>query len=257
MKTSEDAFGHAILDYFEGRNQREAASFGCRTWFSEYPDWFERERKAIAKARGRILDVGCAAGRHSLYLQGQGHEVLAVDSSPLAVRVCRKRGVRRAKVVRVTGLSRRLGTFDTVLMLGNNFGLMGNLQRGRWLLRRMKGMTPPSGVLLAGSGYSQDGQSPEFMARVAENLRQGRLPGEFTLRPRYRNYVSPPIKWLYASKADMTHVLDSTGWHVKEFFDDDPATGAFVALIEKENCRTISSTRRRGRCGRWRNWLER
>jgi SAM-dependent methyltransferase len=246
MKTKDDAFGHAILDYFEGSNREEAASFGCRTWFSEYPDWSERERQAIAYAKGRILDVGCAAGRHSLYLQERGHDVLAIDNSPLAIRVCKKRGVQRAKVLRVTQLSRKLGSFDTILMFGNNFGLMGNLQRGQWLLRRLKGMTPLHGIILAGSGYSEDNQGPEFMGRVAENRRQGRLPGEFTLRPRYRNYVSPPIKWLYASKNDMITVLDGTGWQAKEFVDDDPPTSGFVALIQKDG-QTSSASRRQRR----------
>ena len=249
MKTSDDAFGHAILDYFEGRNPQEAASFGCRTWFAEYPDWFERERKAIAHAKGRILDVGCAAGRHSLYLQARDHEVLAIDSSPLAIRTCKNRGVRRARVLRVTELCRRLGTFDTILMLGNNFGLTGNIRRGRWLLRRLKGMTSSGGIILAGSGYSEDKQSPEFMARVAANRKQRRLPGEFTLRPRYKNYVSPPIQWLYASKSDMRTILDGTGWQVRRFFDDDPPTSAFVALVEKKDCRTSSISRRRRRPG--------
>lgn len=243
MTTSEDPFGHAILDYFEGRNRQEAAAFGCRTWFSDHRDWLLRERKAIRYARGRVLDIGAAAGRHALYLQDRGHDVLAIDNSPLAISVCRKRGVRKAKALRVTNLSRRLGTFDTVLMLGNNFGLMGNLKRGQWLLRRLKGMTPCDGIILAGSGYSEDGQSPEFMARVAENREQGRLAGEFTLRPRYRRYVSSPIKWLYASKEDMMRILEGTGWQVKEFFDDDPPTSAFVALIEKGNRRPSSSSR--------------
>ena len=242
MKTTDDAFGHAILDYFEGRNRQEAASFGCRTWFSDYQDWFVREQKAVRHAKGRILDVRCAAGRHALYLQERGHKVLAIDTSVLGIRVCRQRGVKHAKVLGVTELSAKLGTFDTILMLGNNFGLVGNLRRGQWMLRRLKGMTAPDGIILAGSGFSEANQSAEFRARVAVNRREGRLPGEFTLRPRYGNYVSPPIKWLYASKRHMMHILDGTGWQAKEFFDDDPPTGAFVALIEKENCRTSSSS---------------
>ena len=247
MKTKDDAFGHAILDYFEGRNRQEAASFGCKTWFTDYQDWFLRERKAIRHAKGRILDVGCGAGRHALYLQERGHDVLAIDASPLGIRVCRKRGVKYAQVLGVTKLGAKLGTFDTILMLGNNFGLVGNLRRGQWLLRRLKGMTPADGIILAGSGFSEANQSVGFRARVAENRRRGRLPGEFTLRPKYRGYVSPPIQWLYASERDMMRILDGTGWQAKEFFHDDPPTSAFVALIEKKDGRTNSSSHRRRR----------
>jgi SAM-dependent methyltransferase len=242
MKTGNDPFGEAILDYFEGRNREEAASSGCRTWFSDYDNWFKREQSAIACAKGRVLDIGCAAGRHALYLQERGHRVVATDNSPGAIEVCRRRGVEDARVLSVTALSSRLGIFDTIVMFGNNFGLVGNLRRGRWLLRRLKGMTAPDGIILAGSGYSESNQSAEFMARVAENRREGRLPGEFTLRPRYRGHVSPPMKWLYASKSDMTTILHGTGWQVKAFFDDDPPTTAFVALIAKEDCRISSAS---------------
>jgi 2-polyprenyl-3-methyl-5-hydroxy-6-metoxy-1,4-benzoquinol methylase len=34
--------------------------------------------------KGRVLDVGCGAGRHSLYLQEKGFDVLGTDISPLA-----------------------------------------------------------------------------------------------------------------------------------------------------------------------------
>jgi len=229
MKDSQDAFGHAIADYFHGENLEEAGRFGCRTWFSDYHDWFEREKKAITYAKGRILDIGCAAGRHSLFLQARGHEVLAIDSSPLAISVCQKRGIKNAAVVPVTQVSYRLGLFDTLLLLGNNFGLMGNLTRGRWLLRRFKRLTPPDGIIIAGDGFDMDA-SDTFRKQVERNLQQGKMPGEFCIRMRYRHYISPPIHWLYASQEDMCCLLDGTGWYVHEFITD--STSAFVGILK-------------------------
>jgi len=83
LKNKNDAFGVAIYDWYLGDNSEELASKGCRTWFSEYDNWFEREKKAIKLVKGEVLDIGCAAGRHSLYLQNKGHKVMAVDNSPL------------------------------------------------------------------------------------------------------------------------------------------------------------------------------
>jgi len=40
---------------------------------------------------GRALDLACGAGRHALYLAGLGWEIVAVDSSPAAVRMVRER----------------------------------------------------------------------------------------------------------------------------------------------------------------------
>lgn len=230
---NQDPFGHAILDYFEGKNQEKAASFGCRTWFSDYNDWFEREKNAITHAKGNVLDIGCAAGRHTLYLQEQGHEVVAVDNSPLAIDVCRRRGVRNPKVIPVTRLSFRLGIFDTILMLGNNFGLLGNRNRGQWLLRRFKRMTPPGGIILAGSGYDLQAIKSAFGKQVKQNIRHGRLPGAIVFRKQYRRYISEPIKWLYASPDHMCRVLRGTGWMLDDVIKDD--TGAFVGIIHKES----------------------
>jgi hypothetical protein len=42
----------------------------------------------------------------------------------------------------VTGISRRLGTFDTLLMLGNNFDLCGSAVRARWLPQRFYAEEP-------------------------------------------------------------------------------------------------------------------
>ncbi|MDG6899020.1 MAG: class I SAM-dependent methyltransferase [Nitrososphaerota archaeon] len=44
--------------------------------------------------KGKVLDVGCGAGRVALYLQGWGLDVVGVDNSPFALRVARLRGVR-------------------------------------------------------------------------------------------------------------------------------------------------------------------
>ena len=44
------------------------------------------ERRSMRYVRGRVVDVGCAAGRVPLYLQERGHDVVGLDSSPLAVR---------------------------------------------------------------------------------------------------------------------------------------------------------------------------
>ncbi|NQT82293.1 class I SAM-dependent methyltransferase, partial [bacterium] len=76
-------------------------------------------------ARGKVLDIGCGAGRNSLYLQQKGLDVLGIDLSPLAIMVCQLRGFKKARVMSITEVDSRLGTFDTIVMYGNNFGLFG------------------------------------------------------------------------------------------------------------------------------------
>ena len=159
MKDYQDAFGHEIYDYFEGKGSFEIIerddgyfdlSRGAKVYLSEYEDWPPHEKEAMHYVCGRVLDVGCGAGRHLLYRQQNGFDVMGVDNSPLAIEVCRRRGIH-AELCSITQISPRLGTFDTILMLGNNFGLFGSPERAKRLLERFHRITSPNGRIIAES----------------------------------------------------------------------------------------------------------
>ena len=80
---------------------------------------------------GRVLDVGCGAGRYSLYLQKKGFDVLGIDVSPLAVKVCRLKGVKKTQVMSIEALNFKPRSFDSVLMMGNNFSLFGSFKKAK------------------------------------------------------------------------------------------------------------------------------
>ena len=77
LKSEQDAFGQMIWAYYKGKEvfeiwERSDGHISVdlpKTYFSEYEDWALHQRKAIEFVKGRVLDVGCGAGRHSLYLQ--------------------------------------------------------------------------------------------------------------------------------------------------------------------------------------------
>ena len=96
MKYDQDAYGHAVFDYLKGMGGSEigerddgfvSPSGGPKVYFGNYRDWSPDQRKAMRYVRGRVLDIGCGAGRHSLYLQEKGFDVLGIDTSPLALKV--------------------------------------------------------------------------------------------------------------------------------------------------------------------------
>src|SRR5215469_2807903 len=90
---------------------------------------------ALARAPGRVLDLGAGAGRASLVLQERGQDVVALDVSPGAIEVCRRRGVHQVYLGTVAELAAtRPAPFDSVLMLGNNLGLLGSPQHAREVL---------------------------------------------------------------------------------------------------------------------------
>ena len=105
-------------------------------YFREYAKWPSLERQAIKFAKGRILDIGCGAGRHSLHLQQKGLNVTGIDISPGAVKVCKLRGLKKAYNRSISDAGKfKADYFDTVLMLGNNFGLFGSAKGVKRILK--------------------------------------------------------------------------------------------------------------------------
>ena len=108
MKPHEDAFGQEIYDHYMGKGgfeivERDDGYFdktnGPDYYFLDYDHWPTHQKKGIRYAKGRVLDIGCGAGRHVLYLQDKGLDVLGIDISPLAIKVCKKRGLKKAKAM--------------------------------------------------------------------------------------------------------------------------------------------------------------
>lgn len=240
LKDSQDAFGHGMLDYYHGTRtslviERDDGYFepdvGLQMYFTEYQDWHPDERKAMRYVRGRVLDIGCGAGKHSLYLQQKGLDVVGIDNSPLAIEVCRLRGLRDVRSVPVTRIGPRLGVFETIVMLGNNFGLFGNPIRAKRLLRRLHGMTSRHGRIIAQSADPYRTDSPDHLEYHERNQAKGRLPGQVRLRVRYRKYTTPWWDLLLVSKQEMADILDGTGWRANIYLETE--TASYIAILEK------------------------
>src|SRR5438128_7956129 len=160
MNDNQDAFGHELYGYLQGEEGYEiverddgffGAAVGPLSYFAGYKQWPAHYKKAMRYVRGRVLDIGCGAGRHALHLQEQGFDVVGIDISPLAIEVCRRLGLKDARLLSITQVSPKLAKFDTLLMLGNNFGLMGNSTRAKWLLKRFRRTTTPRARIIAES----------------------------------------------------------------------------------------------------------
>ncbi len=241
MKENRDALGQELLDFHNGKEVNEIierddgminVSLGPAAYFSGYDSWFEHERIAIGFAHGRVLDIGCGAGRHALFLQEKGHEVVAIDNSPGAIEVSRQRGVRDARLLSITNISRRLGVFDTILMMGNNFGLMGNKRRAKWLLRRFRNMVPENGLLIVTSVDIYADVPPEHAAYHEQNIKRGRMPGQVRIRVRYKRHCSSWFDYLLVSPDELNGIITDTGWKIARIVM--PEERLYAAIIQKK-----------------------
>jgi SAM-dependent methyltransferase len=242
LKPEQDAFGQAVWDHAHGANafeiiERSDGYFAISSGPAEYlagPDFWAPHVKAALQrhAHGRVLDVGCNAGRHARYLQQQGLEVLGVDVSPLSIAVAKERGLAHAEVLSIDELSAELGTFDTILMLGNNFGLFGSAAKARRLLRRFKTFTSAGATLIAESLNVYDTKDPDHLAYLASNRERGRMSGQIRMRGRYKRLVTPWFDYLMVSPQEMESLLEGTGWRVTTRY---PATGGrlYTYIIER------------------------
>jgi SAM-dependent methyltransferase len=241
LSSKQDAYGQAMLDHLEGRGgftpmiERDDglvdADFGVAHYFAE--KWSAHEREAFGQLGGRVLDVGAGAGRVSLYLQKRGHEVVAIDNSPLAVRVCKERGVRNARVVPFAAIDSSLGTLDGLVMWGNNFGLFGTAKRARWMLRRLKRLTSSGAKIVAQTLDIYQTQQPEHLAYHRFNRRRGRMAGELRIRVRYKMRTTPWFDYMMAAPHEIEAILEGTGWFLERVIAR-PESPQYVAVIEKE-----------------------
>lgn len=240
IPSERDAYGRAMYDQLHGGAEPEVierddgfvAVAEVGTYLQPVEAWPPRQRRALRYVRGRVLDVGCGAGRHALELQRRGLDVLGIDVSPLAIRAARERGLARAKVMSVTELSPRLGTFDTVLMLGSNFGLFASRARARWLLRRLRGMTSERARIVAESRDVFQTTDATHLRYQARNRRRGRLSGQVRIRVRYRDCATPWFDYLMVSRDEMATILDGTGWRIERTLESDGP--GYVAVIGKQ-----------------------
>jgi SAM-dependent methyltransferase len=240
LTSRQDAFGHAMYDFYRGLGGVEIVerddglvvpSGGPAMYLAPYTEWPQHQKEAIALARGKVLDIGCGAGRVGLHLQSLGLDALGIDVSPLAIKVCKLRGLRKARVLPITEATGRLGTFDTLVMYGNNFGLLGGFRRARWLLRRFYGITGDQALIIAESRDPYPTSAPHHLAYHRLNRRLGRMGGQLRIRVRYLTYATPWFDYLLASKEEVRAILSGTGWKVSRFFN--AADGVYIAVIAK------------------------
>ncbi|CAM3922131.1 class I SAM-dependent methyltransferase [Flavobacterium weaverense] len=202
-----DLFGKAILDYQTNNFPEdlitettisEEDEMSVSYLFRSYDEMPILEQKALQLSKGKILDVGCGAGSHSLYLQNEKNlEVLAIDISEYAINACKLRGVKNTKVQNVLDLdsSDSASKYDTILLLMNGTGIFGTLKDTTKYLQKLKGLLNPQGQILIDSSdiiYMFDEDEEGAYSIPAEGY-YGEL--EFTVS--YKGEKENPFPWLY------------------------------------------------------------
>lgn len=153
-----DILGSAMESYFLRNddtpvrvfiNKNEEPEMFPSIFFRPYKNMLKYEKIALKESQGKVLDLGCGAGCHALYLQGKGYDVTAVEISKKSVKVAQKRGV--VNVINEDWRNLSLKNFDTVLVLMNGMGLAESPAELKAMFRKLKSFLSKSGCVLIDS----------------------------------------------------------------------------------------------------------
>ncbi len=198
-----DLLGKAILDFQTNNNPEnvitettisEADEMQIEYMFRSYNDMPKLEKEALKLAKGEILDVGCGAGSHALYLKENGFDVLPIDISENAIKACKLRGLENAEVIDVLDIKNQ--KFDTILLLMNGTGIFGKLNKVAQYLNHLKELLNDGGQILIDSSdliymFDEDEDGGKWIPMHADYY------GELVFNLSYKGENEDPFDWLY------------------------------------------------------------
>ena len=223
-----DLFGKAILDFQTNNSPEdlitettisEEDEMSVAYLFRDYSRMPILEQKALLLAKGKVLDVGCGAGSHSLYLQNEKKlTVTSIDISEKAVKACKLRSVLNAKVEDLL----RFETdekFDTIILLMNGTGIFGKLENVPNYLQKLKSLLAENGQILIDSSdiiymFDEDEDGGKW---ITGDKYYGEL--EFTIT--YKGEKEAPFPWLYLDYNTLQNAAVANGLQCELVLEGD------------------------------------
>lgn len=200
-----DLFGKAILDYQTNNSPEdlitqtsisETDEMSVGYLFRNFSAMPKIEQTALELSKGKVLDVGCGAGSHSLYLQNERNlEVVSIDISKNAIEACQLRGLKNSKVQDLMEMDSET-KFDTILLLMNGTGIFGKLKNTPAFLQKLKSLLSSNGQILIDSSdiiymFDEDEDGGKWIPSENDYY------GEVTFTVSYKNETEETFDWLY------------------------------------------------------------
>jgi SAM-dependent methyltransferase len=213
-----DILGKALKDYHKGEytediitesNITEEDELLLPYLFRGFDEMPKIEQKALSLCKGKILDIGCGSGSHSLYLQNQRNLfVNAIDISKGAVEVAKLRGVNNTYHKNLYDLSEK---YDTLLLLMNGIGICGKINKLDSFLKHLKSILKTNGQVLVDSSdiaymFEKDDEGG-FWVNPDEYY------GEVEFTMSYKGETSNSFDWLYLDFNTLQNASHANGFN--------------------------------------------
>lgn len=233
-----DIFGNIMYDAWKGKNteydlERDDGYINAangKQYIAPYSEWWASERLATLKFQGPLLDIGCGAGRVAKYCQERNIEYTGIDISPKAIQVCKKRGFTDVYVASAENLDLGRKDFRTIVLYGNNFGILGTAEAVMEMLKNFHRISAPDAIILAASRDPQTTNEQCHLDLHERNRIAGRPPGFLTLRLHYKKEVTGWWNLLLVSPELMAEIAEEAGWKLEKTFGDRKY---FVGILKK------------------------
>ena len=220
-----DPMGAAIYDFHKNgkagvlkvySSEFDDDEIPVRDLFRSFEQMPPLERLALELAEGRILDVGAGSGCHSLALMDMDKSVKAIDISPLSVEVMKERGVDAEQVnFYNSSFSEK---YDTVMMLMNGTGIIGNLENIPMFFSRLRELLSPSGSVLIDSSdlrYLFEEEDGSLMIDLADDY-YGQLDYQMeyvgATDKRMEGVKGEVFDWLYLDFDSLAYYAEECGF---------------------------------------------
>ena len=216
-----DPMGAAIAEYHRtGRagtlrvfsSQFDEDEIPVEQLFRTFGEMPQIEQQALTMAQGKILDVGAGSGCHALALQTMNKEVTAIDISELSVEVMRERGIHDARAIDLYD-ERLAEQYDTILLLMNGSGIIGNISGMERFFLRMKQLLKPDGCIYMDSSdlkYLFEEEDGSYLIDVA-----GDYYGVVDFRMQYKQVKGETFDWLYIDFDTLSYYAEQYGFHAE------------------------------------------
>lgn len=228
--SSKDILGQALVDFYNGEefplfvNNKygDPEEMPIEVFFREKEDLTDIEQAAILHCNGNILDIGAGAGAVTIMLQ-DSFEVTAIESSEGACQVMKALGVRNG----ITGdiFDYQEGSYDTLLLLMNGVGIVGELTNLE------KSLTHFAHMLKTGGQILMDSSDISYLYESQEkptNKYYGQLSYQYT----YKMYKGDWFEWLYLDYNTLCEYAEKSGLNVEKILEDN--SDQYLARLTKK-----------------------
>lgn len=219
-----DIFGKIMKDASQGlatphkiiRDDGYVTEASGEQYIADVSEWVHSERLAIREVKGPVLDIGCGAGRVGVFLQRKGIEYTGIDVSPLAIDTSKLSGLQDVHVMSAADIDLNRADFQTIVMFGNNFGILGDEEKTVEMLKGFYKITTPDARIFAGTRDVRETEEPAHLKYHKRNRERGWPIGQVTLKAEYLGTETDWWNLLMSTEEEMDALARKAGWYLEK-----------------------------------------